>query len=139
VFVLRCQSASHLTCFVSFHRVRMSYAITQSYSHLQFIQSNKSHSSIQLYIHTLILSRINAYTTYTLYQFTHDCISHPESRFSRVSSVLSLLIIVSSRKFLKINILHLPSSYKKCHPQCVWSRDVTHYKPGGFWRIFHEA
>jgi len=112
----------------------MSYVIIQSYNHLQFIQSNKSHSFIQLYIHTLILSRINAYTTYTLYQFTHDCISHPESRFGRVSSVLSLLIIVSSRKFLKINILHLPSSYQKCHPQCVWSRDVTHYKPSGFWR-----
>jgi len=77
VFVLRCQSASHLTCFVSFHRVHLSYAIIQSYSHLQFIQSYKSHSFIQLYIHTLILSHINTYTTYTQYQFIHGCISHP--------------------------------------------------------------
>jgi len=79
VFVLRCHSASNLTCFVSFHRVRMSYAITQSYSHLQFIQSNKSHSFIQLYAHTWILSHINAYTSYTQYQFIHGCIGHPKS------------------------------------------------------------
>jgi len=79
VFVLRCHSASHLTCFVSFHRVHLSYAIIQSYNHLQFIQSNKSHSFIQLYIHTWILSHINAYTTYTQYQFIHGCIGHPKS------------------------------------------------------------
>ena len=62
VFVLRCHSASHLTCFVSFHRVHLSYAIIQLYSHTNHIHS---------YIHTIIHSYINtfthiyAYTTYT--------------------------------------------------------------------------
>jgi len=79
VFVLRCHPASHLTCFVSFHRVHLSYAIIQSYNHLQFIQSNKSQSFIQLYVHTWILSHSNAYTAYTQYQFIHGCIGHPKS------------------------------------------------------------
>jgi len=65
VFVLRCHFASHLTCFVSFRRVHLSNAIIQSYNHLQFVHSYKSCSFIQLYIHTLILSHIYAYTTYT--------------------------------------------------------------------------
>jgi len=101
VFVLRCHSASHLTCCVSFHRVHLSYAIIQSYNHLQFIQSNKSHSFIQLYIHTWILSHINAYTTYTQYQFIQGCIGHPKSCCDRIPSVRSLAIIVSSHKCLK--------------------------------------
>jgi hypothetical protein len=33
-----------------------------------------------------------------------------------------------------MNILHLPSCHQKCHPQCVWSRDVTRYEPVGFRR-----
>jgi len=73
VFVLRCHSASHLTCFVSFRRVHLSYAIIQSYNHLQFIQSNKSHSSmhssnytfIHEYFHTVMhtqhIHNINSY------------------------------------------------------------------------------
>ena len=43
VFVLQCHSASYLTYFVSFHRVHPSCATIQSYSHLRFIQSYKSH------------------------------------------------------------------------------------------------
>jgi len=43
VFVLQCHSASHFTCFVSFHRVHPSCATIQSYSHLRFIPSYKSH------------------------------------------------------------------------------------------------
>ena len=73
VFALRCQSASHLTYFVSFHRVHLSYAITQSYSHLEFIQSYKSHSfkhsynytsitSIFSHVHTQHIHNINSYT-----------------------------------------------------------------------------
>ena len=54
VFVLQCHSVSHLTCFVSFRRVHRSYAIIQSYSHLQFIQSYKSHSFIDSYNYTFI-------------------------------------------------------------------------------------
>ena len=63
--------------------------------------------------------------------------------FDHVSSVLP--IIVSSRKFLQMNILRLLSYHQKCHPQCVGSRDVTHkaqwtlakpfiIKPSGLWR-----
>jgi len=71
--VLQCHSASHLTCFVSFHRVHPSYATTQSYGHLQFIQSGKSHSFIHScnytfihqYFHTLMytqhINNINPY------------------------------------------------------------------------------
>jgi len=43
------------------------------------IQITFIHTFIQLYIHTLILSHINAYTSYTQYQFIHGCISHPKS------------------------------------------------------------
>jgi len=41
------------------------------------IQVTFIHTFIQLYVRTLILSHINAYTTYTWYQFIHGCISHP--------------------------------------------------------------
>jgi hypothetical protein len=64
VFVLRYQSASHLTYPVSFHRVAC---------HIQFIQSYKLHPYIHSCIHTIIHSYINTvmysyihiYTTYT--------------------------------------------------------------------------
>jgi len=58
VFVLWCHSASHLTCFISFHRVHLSYAIMQSYSHT-VIQVTFIHTFIQLYIHTSILSHVH--------------------------------------------------------------------------------
>jgi len=51
VFVLRCQSTSHLTCLVSFHRVSPII-----YSYTSYI-----HTFIQSYIHTLILSRIHTF------------------------------------------------------------------------------
>jgi hypothetical protein len=66
VFVLRCQSASHLTCLVSFHQVTC---------HIQFIQSYKLHpyihALIQSYIHTLILSHIH---TFMHTQYVHNVI-----------------------------------------------------------------
>jgi len=124
--------SSYLFCLVS----SSSLVIIQSYSHLRFVQSYKSHSFIQLYIHTLILSHVNAYTSYTQYQITHDCISHSESCLGRVSTFRSLLVIVSSRKFLQRNIFHLPSCHQKWYPKCVWSRDVAHYKPVGFRQFF---
>ena len=66
VFVLRCQSASHPTYLVSFHRVAC---------HIQFIQSYKLHpyihAFIQSYIHTLILSHIH---TLMRTQHTHGII-----------------------------------------------------------------
>jgi len=74
VFVLRCQSASNLTCLVSFHRVTC---------HVQFIWSFQSHSYIHAFIHQyfhmLIYTHIHAYTTYAQHQSTHGCISHPKS------------------------------------------------------------
>jgi len=54
VFVLQCRSTFHLTYFVSFHRVHLSYATIQSYGHLQFIQSYKSHSFIHSYNYAFI-------------------------------------------------------------------------------------
>jgi len=131
---------SYMFCLVSSSSpVICNYTVVQSSTVYTVKQVTFIHTFIQLYIHKLILSHINAYTSYTQYQFTHDCISHPKSYFSRIPSVRSLLIFVSNRKFLQMNILHLPSYRRKCHPQCVWSRDVTHYKPGGFRRIFREA
>ena len=101
MFVLQCRSTSHLTYFVSFHRVHPSYATIQSYSHLQFIQSYKSHS----FIHTLIPSHINAYTTYTWYQFLHGCISHP-NLVSAISLQFSLcLSLCQNCRFQQTNSL----------------------------------
>jgi len=59
VFVLRCQSTSHLTCFVSFHRVYPSYAIIQS-AVLYNLYSHTNH--IHSFIHTIIHSYINTFT-----------------------------------------------------------------------------
>jgi len=59
--VLQCRSTHHLTGHV--------FPIKFIY-HIQWKQSYESHS----YIHTSILSHINAYTTYTQYQFIHGCI-----------------------------------------------------------------
>jgi hypothetical protein len=78
VFVLRCQSASHPTYLVSFHRVAC---------HIQFIQSYKLHpyihAFIQSYIHTLILSRIH---TFIYTQHIHNINSY------RVASVIQSLV-----------------------------------------------
>ena len=112
------------------------YTVVQSPTVCTVIQITFIHTFIQLYIHTLILSHVNAYTSYTQYQITHDCISHSESCLGRVSTFRSLLVIVSSRKFLQRNIFHLPSCHQKWYPKCVWSRDVAHYKPVGFQQFF---
>jgi len=83
VFVLRCQSASHLTCFVSFRQVHLSYAIIQSYKSHSFI-----HSIIHSYIksmHTQHIHDINSYMVASVTQIL----------FGRISSNQSLLIIVS--------------------------------------------
>ena len=53
------------------------YTVVRSSTVHTVIQITFIHSFIQLYIHTLILSHINTYTTYTQYQFIHGCISHP--------------------------------------------------------------
>jgi len=92
--VLQCHSASHLTCFVSFHRVHPSYATTQSYnsSTVHTVrQITFVHTFMQLYIHTLLLSHINAYTTYKQYQSIHGCISH-QNLFSAISLQISLYL-----------------------------------------------
>jgi len=117
---------SYMLCLVSLS----SFVIYNSYSHTNYIHTfvTSIHSYFHIFIHII-------YTA----SFTHDYISLPESCFGCVSSIRSLLVIVSSPKFLQRNILHLPSCHQKCHPKCVWSRDVTHYKPGGLRQIFYEA
>jgi len=122
VFVLRCQSTSHLTCFVSFHRVHPSYAIIQSCSPLQFIQSYKSHSFIHSHHYTLTLSYINAY----IYMISIPTWLHQSPKSCS---------IVSIQFGLYLSSCHAPSSNKrtacnhhfhqKCRPQRIWSRDVT--------------
>ena len=93
---------------------------------LQFIQSYKSHSFIHSYnyIHTFILSHINAYTTYKQYQSIQGCISH-QNLVSVVSlqcgPCLSSCHALGSNKRTTCN----HHFHQKCHPQCVWSRDVT--------------
>jgi len=117
------------TCHMQLYNCTVIYSL---YSHTNHIHSYIRHiyTFIHRYFHIFI------HIIYTA-SFTHDYISHPESCFGHVSSVRSLLVIVSSPKFLQRNILNLPSCHQKCHPQCVWSRDVTHYKPGGFRQIFY--
>ena len=145
VFVLRCHSASHLTCFVSFHRVHLSYVIIQSYNHLRFIQSNKSHSFIQLRIHTWIFSHINAYTTYTQNQLIHGCISHPQSCLTVSHQLGLLLVIILGRKFLKNKHLAFTFLLVKNVIPIVSGPEMSliispvdfggfFMKPSGFWR-----
>jgi len=70
VFVLRCQSTSHFTCFClvsSSSPVICKYTVVQSSTVYTVIQVTFIRTLIQLYIHTLILSYINAYTSYTQY------------------------------------------------------------------------
>jgi len=74
VFVLRCQSAFNLTCQVLSHRVTCRIQFKQSYKlHITFIHSC-IRTSILSHIHTFMHTHIH-----TPCQFTHDCVSHPES------------------------------------------------------------
>ena len=61
---------SHFIEFIRHVQLYNRTVIYGSYRHTNHINS---------YIHTLILSHINAYTSYTQYQFIHGCISHPKS------------------------------------------------------------
>jgi len=128
VFVLQCHSALPfcLFCLVSSSSsVICNCTVVQSSTVHTVIQITFIHAFIQLYIHTLIPSHINAYTTYKQYQSIHGCISHP-----------NFVSIVSLQFDLYLSSCHAPGSHKriarkssffhqKCHPQCVWSRDVT--------------
>jgi len=92
VLVLRCQSASNLTCLVSFHRITC---------HMQFIWSFKSHSYIHAFIHlcthTSILSCIHTFKhtqrtrTYTIsiHTWLHQS---PIVLFGRIPSVQSSIV-----------------------------------------------
>jgi len=138
VFVLRCHSASHLTCFVSFHQVHLSYAIIQSYNHLQFIQSNKSPSFIHSYNYTFIHEYFH---TLMHTQHIHNINSYMVAPVTQslawpypISPVFTYYCVSPQVSKKIINILHLPSHHQKCHPHSVWSRDVTHYEPSGCWR-----
>ena len=108
VFVLQCHSALpfYLSCLVSSSSsVICNYTVVQSSTVHTVIQITLIHTFIQLYIHTSILSHINAYTTYKQYQFMHDCISHPNP-VSVVSLQFGLcLSLCQSCKFQPTNNL----------------------------------
>jgi len=74
VFILWRQSTSNLICLVRFHRVTC---------HIQFIWPFKSHpyihASTHQYFHVFTHSSVHNVHVHTQYQFTHDCISRPES------------------------------------------------------------
>jgi hypothetical protein len=59
VFVLRCQSVSHLTCPVLFHRVTCHVEYIQSYKLRSYISYINTFTFIHSYIHTLLLSFIH--------------------------------------------------------------------------------
>jgi len=93
---------SYMFCLVSSSSpVICNYTVVQSSTVYTVKQVTFIHTFIQLYIHKLILSHINAYTSYTRYQFIRGCISHPQSCLT-VSHQLGLLpVIIPGRKFLK--------------------------------------
>ena len=74
VFVLRCQSTSHLTGPILSHQV--------IYSH-QVLQIQMSY--MQTYIHTFMHISIHPYTIGTQISFIHNCINHPESLLLTIS------------------------------------------------------
>jgi len=109
VFVLQCQSTSHLTCFClvsSSSSIICNYTVIQSSTVHTVIQITFIHTFIQLYIRTLILSHINAYTTYKQYQSIHGCISHP-NLVPTVSLQIGLCLSLCQRcpVFQQTNIL----------------------------------
>jgi len=97
---------SYLFCLVSSSSsVICNYTVVQSSTVHTVIQITFIHSFIQLYIHTLILSHINAYTTYTQYQFIHGCISHPSLVWSYpFVSVFKLFQAISPKTMDSLNL-----------------------------------
>ena len=127
--VLQCHSASHLTCFVSFHRVHPSYATTQSYSHLQFIQSYKSHSFIHSYNYTFIhqyfhtlmhTQHINNIDPYMVASVTR--ILFRPYLFKSVFTYHHVMRQVPTNEQLVIIIF-----IKSVIPSVSWSKDVTNH------------
>ena len=99
----RCRSTSYPTHRISFHQVRQ-------YKHSSHTSPTFIHSCIHLHSH--IHTCTHTFTVYKQYQFTHVCISHPES--SSVTLFLSSPLAIAYSKFLR-----------KCHPQRVGSKDVS--------------
>jgi len=117
------------------------------------IHTSYIHTLIQSYINTFTYSYIRAYTTYTQHQFIHGCISHPEfcvagplefgphsslcssDKFQQTNNLnpfKSIIPNVSGQDMPLINLSkwQVPTNeqlepFQKCHPQCVWSRDIT--------------
>ncbi|AES81028.1 hypothetical protein MTR_7g087790 [Medicago truncatula] len=71
-----------LSRFIESH-VIYSHAVIHSHSH------TFTHSYNHAFINIFTYSYVYTYTSYAQHQFTHNCISRPESRFGRVSSVQS--------------------------------------------------
>jgi len=112
LFVLRCQSASHLTCHVSAHQVHLSHTV---YVIIQI-------TFIHPYINTFTYSYIHTYTTYTQHHsymvalVTQGLIwSHP------FNSVLTHHCV--KQHVLQTNILRLPHFHQKVSsPVCLVKR-----------------
>ena len=106
---------SYMFCLVSSSSsVICNYTIVQSSTVHTVIQITFIHTFIQLYIHTSILSHINAYTTYKQYQSIHGCISCP-NLVSAISFQISLyLSLYQSAKSEQPDNLHLPFTFIIC-------------------------
>ena len=152
---------SYLFCLVSSSSpVICNYTVVQSFAVYTVIQITFIHPFIHLYIHTLILSHINAYTSYTQYQFTHSCISHPKScltvclqfslylslcqtaSFYKWTSCIYLLIIKSviptvsgPEMSLIISLLDFGNSFYEVE----WILANVYQKPSGFSQILSKV
>jgi hypothetical protein len=71
VFVLRCQSTSHLTCLISSHQVHLSHPF-HTIIQVTFIHSYNHHS----YINTFTYSYTHTLNTFT-YSYFHSYASYP--------------------------------------------------------------
>jgi hypothetical protein len=82
------------------------------------------------YTHTFIHSYIHAYTTYTQsYSYMIASVTQSHVRPYLFSSVFIYHCVkpqVSTNEHLTFTFLS-----SKVSSRCVWSRDVTHYEPGG--------
>jgi len=81
VFVLRCQSASNLTCLVLFHRVTC---------HMQFVWSFKSH--IHTFIRSCIHASIHQYFHILAHSSVHNAHIHTRINSHMIASVAQSLV-----------------------------------------------
>jgi len=100
------------------HRVSLiicNYTVVQSSTVYTVIQVTFIHTLIQLYIHTLILSYINAYTACIQISFMHGCIVSLILILQKVSSIMCL-----SQKCYQSCILQVAGPTKIVVYQCLF-------------------